>query len=349
MRAVRVDGPRRVSIIETPRPAVVDPGDAIVRVTTSSIGPAELEQFARPATDRAAVTLGGACAGIVDETGRAVSRWRVGDAVVVPAALRLPAGDPARGLARSSLARSDPSGRDAGLAVLGRDLPGTLAGWVRVPAADANAVALPRPAELAASAAVAAGEFATALRACRQAARARPRSVCVVGCGPTGLAFLLAWKATAAERGTAGSLFAADPSPFRVAVARRLGATGVVVRDEAEAAAELRAKIGGSFDLVVAGPECEGASTGVASCLADPDSGLVALDAPGRCRARFGPTDHPVVPDVKDVADAVDLLAGGSIDLLPLVSHTFPLAEAQAAFDTAFGRARGVLKVLLKP
>jgi threonine dehydrogenase-like Zn-dependent dehydrogenase len=334
LRAVTVDGPGHVSIVEIPRPKAIEAGDAVVRVTTSSIGPAELEQFARPGPGLDRVTPGGACAGIVEETGSAVSRLRVGDAVVVPASLSVPARPlPAHDSTRSTRVTT----------VVGRDLPGSLAGWLRVPAADYNLVALPRPAELDAPVAAAAGAVAVGLKAARRIAAARPRSLCLVGCGPSSLAFLLAWKALSGRSEVQAAVIATDPSPFRRAVARRLGAGAVGLPGESSSTAELAAEVKAkanvvAFDVVVVGPRTENGDLDpeLAASLAGANSATVPLDQAG-------------YSTTADVTDAIRMLDDGSLDVLPLVSHTFPLAEAQAAFDAAAGHSRGVLMVLLKP
>jgi threonine dehydrogenase-like Zn-dependent dehydrogenase len=46
-------------------------------------------------------------------------------------------------------------------------------------------------------------------------------------------------------------------------------------------------------------------------------------------------------------AKAIALLRSGKIDPTPLITHTFPLAEAAKAIDLA--QRPGVMKVLLKP
>jgi threonine dehydrogenase-like Zn-dependent dehydrogenase len=48
-----------------------------------------------------------------------------------------------------------------------------------------------------------------------------------------------------------------------------------------------------------------------------------------------------------DLVHAADLAAAGSIQLGPLISHRFPLAEGGRAFDTL--AARSGLKVIVEP
>ena len=75
MLAVTFPAPGRAELIETPRPALLGPEDAIVLVTTTAIGPWDVAQFLRenPNPDRDTNTPGGEFAGIVVETGENIS------------------------------------------------------------------------------------------------------------------------------------------------------------------------------------------------------------------------------------------------------------------------------------
>jgi threonine dehydrogenase-like Zn-dependent dehydrogenase len=55
-----------------------------------------------------------------------------------------------------------------------------------------------------------------------------------------------------------------------------------------------------------------------------------------------------VGPDVQhDFPIAVDMIAGGAIDVEPLVTHYFPLGQAQEAFSMFAQRRDGVIKAVL--
>jgi threonine dehydrogenase-like Zn-dependent dehydrogenase len=360
--ALRFDGPRRVRIDDLPRPEPLEPGDAVVRVTTTSIEPADLERFAGP-DPWGPVTPGGAFSGVVEATGPGVRRWRPGDAVVVPGSLQLPrsrfAGDhasPPPGPA--SDARPDWRGAsapadDLPVAFLGRDLPGSHAGWVRVPGADLILISLPDPANLDAQAVVAATAYAVGARAAALLRPASPRSVAVVGCDPSGLAFILARKTAKASH--VDNLVAVDSIAPRVLLARRFGARGILLRGgDVLRGGEPGGRTEPSrFDAVVVGPKVEGASLELARDLAAPGAAIVLLDSP-RTGWAAAPERLPAgcqlagVPGYPEIESHIDSLRAGKLDLLPLISHTFPLADAPAAFGAALGRDRGIFKVLLK-
>lgn len=316
-----------------------EPGDAIVRVTTTSIGPADLERYAGP-DPWGPVAPGGACAGVVEATGEEVRRWRPADSVVVPTTIRVV------GI------------RSPAFAVFGRDLPGSHSGWVRVPAADGNLVSLPDPLVTEAQAVVAAEAYAIGTRAAvRLAAGPRLESVCVVGCDTACLAFISAWKSLKDKAAEAGPLVAADTAPGRVMLARRMGALGVVLGTGASQAGAIRERASReAFGAVVVGSKVEGASLETARQLAAPGASVILLDPPGvgwsTDRAPSGDTDATVTvagfPSVSEIEALVASVQVGGLDLLPFISHTFPLAEAGTAFESALKRERGFLKVLMK-
>jgi threonine dehydrogenase-like Zn-dependent dehydrogenase len=342
-----LDGPRRLRIDEVAKPAVLAPDDAVVRVTTAAIGPLDLERYGGPDPSQA-MTPGGACAGIVEEVGRDVRRLRLGDVVLAPSALR-----------PNIAAMPERTGdRQAAPLVLGRDIAGSHAGWIRVPAADLNLVSVPDPLSLEAQAVVAAETYAPGALAADLLAPSSPSTVAVIGCDPSALAFILAWMP---RKPASGRVIAADSVPGRVLFARRLGAAGVVDRS-ADAAGRAMRRAGECdfFDAVVVGTRIERADMDLALGLAKPDGVIVTLDPPGTGWSTPGRADGAGAqkalrissagyPSMAQLDELVSNIRDGALDLLPLVSHTFPLAEAATAFESAFGRERGFLKVLLKP
>jgi L-iditol 2-dehydrogenase len=47
------------------------------------------------------------------------------------------------------------------------------------------------------------------------------------------------------------------------------------------------------------------------------------------------------------LAPAIEMVARGAVDLDPLATHHFPLAEAQAAFELVAGYRDGVVKAII--
>lgn len=84
MKALVYHGPGKYAWEDKPRPAIQDPGDAIVRITTTTICGTDLHILKG---DLPAVTdgriLGHEGIGVVEQVGTAVSEFHVGDKVII--------------------------------------------------------------------------------------------------------------------------------------------------------------------------------------------------------------------------------------------------------------------------
>ena len=85
MRALTWQGDRRVSVEDVPDPVIEEPGDVIIRVTSTAICGSDLHLYGvlGPFLKKGDV-LGHETMGIVEEVGSAVSTLAVGDRIVVP-------------------------------------------------------------------------------------------------------------------------------------------------------------------------------------------------------------------------------------------------------------------------
>jgi threonine dehydrogenase-like Zn-dependent dehydrogenase len=179
------------------------------------------------------------------------------------------------------------------------------------------------------------------------------QTVVVVGQGPMGLLFTLLLTRLAVRR-----LIAVDLLPYRLEMSRRMGATDVINAAEMDAAAAVMELTGGiGADLVVeAVGEPETLVGGID--LIRRGGTILAFGVPHRADyelpfARFfrkeGQLVASVGPNVPvDFPIAVDMIAQGRLDVTPLITHRFPFAEAQQAFDTFAERRDGAIKVLLE-
>ena len=85
MLAMNYRGPLRVRIDQKPRPELLHPQDAIVRVTRSCICGSDLHLYNGSVPDtRPGMTFGHEFCGIVEEVGPEVQKLKVGDHVLVP-------------------------------------------------------------------------------------------------------------------------------------------------------------------------------------------------------------------------------------------------------------------------
>ena len=85
MRAVTWQGRRKVSVDTVPDPAIKEPSDAIIRVTSTNICGSDLHLYeVLGAFMSPGDILGHEAMGVVEEVGGEVDNLKVGDRVVIP-------------------------------------------------------------------------------------------------------------------------------------------------------------------------------------------------------------------------------------------------------------------------
>ena len=214
MRAVVFEGIGAVRVRDVPDPVVIEPGDAIVRVTRAAICGSDLHHVHGKTPLDPGDVIGHEAVGVVERIGPDVGRFAVGDRVVV-------AFDIACGAcwfcANGRSALCDDVRMLGGGPFLG-SLPGAQAELVRVPVADVNLLRIPDGLED--ERALFVGDvLTTGYVAAASADVASGSTVAVVGAGPVGFFCMQAARALGAER-----VFGIDPDPARLELARAAGA-----------------------------------------------------------------------------------------------------------------------------
>jgi threonine dehydrogenase-like Zn-dependent dehydrogenase len=339
MRALLVERPGASAVAEVAEP-VAGPGEVLVEVAAAGICGSDLELLdgRRPAAYvRYPVVPGHEWAGRVVATGPGVAGFAPGDPVV------------AEGLRTCGVCARCAEGRTnlctAGYAETGFTHPGALAERVAVPAGLLHRLPAGRPVEPAAllepAACVASGLL--------EAGMPLPGSrVAVVGDGPLGLlALLLLGTVTPAELVLVGA------RPARSALGPACGASRVVAAGDRAALAGLA----GRFDAVV---EATNAPQGAATALALLRRGgsAVLLGISGAGRPAIDP-DTVTLNQLRVQGGfaasrrawrlVVGLYADGILDPAPLVTHHYPLAEADRAFAALGAPGGDAVKVLVHP
>ena len=214
MRGVIMHGPGDVRLEHREKPTIVEPTDAIIRVTSACICGSDLWPYRGAEDAEWPVPMGHEYVGVVEEVGADVRNVAVGDFVVGS----FFASDNTCQICRAGY-QTHCIHRQPGAAT------GSQSEYLRVPLADGTLVATPtRPTPeqerglLAASDVLGTGWFAAV------AAEAGPgKTVAVVGDGAVGLLGILAAKQLGAER-----IIAFSRHADRQALARKFGATDIV-------------------------------------------------------------------------------------------------------------------------
>ncbi len=229
MKAVVYEDLRRVGVREVADAAIEDPGDAVVRVSSSAICGTDLHMYDGRTGAEPGSVLGHEPVGTVEQTGPSVATVARGQRVVVPTHLFCGlCFNCARGYTAACLrVRPGQFGAAYGYAGMG-PYRGAQAELLRVPFADANLVRLPGEPldQLEDDFVLLADAFVTGWHATELAGVAEADSVAVFGAGAVGL--LAAYSALL--RG-AGEVYVVDRVPERLDKAAELGAIPVDFSD----------------------------------------------------------------------------------------------------------------------
>lgn len=332
----------RFQLLEKPRPILQDSRDAIVRVTLSSICTSDLH-IKHGSVPRAVpgITVGHEMVGVVEEIGEKVSTVRPGDRVTVN--VETFCGECffcQNGWVNNC---TDPNGGWA----LGCRIDGGQAEYVRVPYADQGLDKIP-PQVSDLQALLVGDVLATGYWAAQIAEIHPGDTVLIIGAGPTGLCTL-----QCALLHQPGQVVVCESDPLRRRfVAEQYPQVEVVAPEQAEDRVKALSLHGGADAVLeVAGtPE----SFQLAWQCARPN-GVVTIVA-----LYDGPQTLPL-PDMygKNLifktggvdgchcGEILELIAAGKIDTTPLITHTYPLKDIEAAYDLFENRRDGVIKVAI--
>ncbi len=332
----------KFQLLEKPRPILQDSRDAIVRVTLSSICTSDLH-IKHGSVPRAVpgITVGHEMVGVVEEIGEEVSTVRPGDRVTVN--VETFCGECffcQNGWVNNC---TDPNGGWA----LGCRIDGGQAEYVRVPYADQGLDKIP-PQVSDLQALLVGDVLATGYWAAQIAEIHPGDTVLIIGAGPTGLCTL-----QCALLHQPGQVVVCESDPLRRRfVAEHYPQVEVVAPEQAEDRVKALSLHGGADAVLeVAGtPE----SFQLAWKCARPN-GVVTIVA-----LYDGPQTLPL-PDMygKNLifktggvdgchcGEILELIAAGKIDTTPLITHTYPLKDIEAAYDLFENRRDGVIKVAI--
>ncbi|WP_287933221.1 zinc-dependent alcohol dehydrogenase family protein [Arthrobacter sp.] len=349
MKALIYHGPGKKTWSDAPRPQLIQPGDAIVQVDTTTICGTDLHILKGdvPAVQVGRI-LGHEGVGTVVETGSAVHGLAVGDRVLISCIKSCGHCANCRsGLYSHCLGEEGQSGIGW---VFGHLIDGTQAEYVRVPYADNSLYKLPDGVSDA-EAVMLSDILPTGFEIGVLAGGVSPGDVvAVIGTGPVGLAAI----ATAGLCG-AGTIVAIDRDANRLEQARGFGATDTVDSSDP-----------GWKDKVLALTDGAGVDVAIEAVgLPETFSMAVSLARPGGHIANVGvhgasvtlPLQELWIQNISITMGLVNtnttpmllkLVAGHKIPAAKFATHTFTFDQVMEAYDT-FARAAETkaLKVII--
>jgi threonine dehydrogenase-like Zn-dependent dehydrogenase len=222
VKAVVFEDIDRVALEEVPEPTIEEPGDAIVRITAAGICGSDLHFLHGKAPLSPGDTIGHEGVGVVEEVGSEVRRFGPGARVVI--AFDIVCGD--CWYCRHGQTALCEDFQMLGGGAFGGNLLGAQAERVRVPSADVNLLPIPDGMEderaLFVGDILTTGYYGTAI------ADIQPGdTVVVVGAGPVGFFCI-----QAARLHGAGEVLALDMEADRLALAEKVGATPINVKEQ---------------------------------------------------------------------------------------------------------------------
>lgn len=333
-------GHGRIELREKPKPELLDPRDALVRVTLGSICTSDLH-IKHGSVPRAVpgVTVGHEMVGVVEEVGSAVSTVRPGDRVTVN--VETFCGECffcRHGYVNNC---TDPQGGWA----LGCRIDGGQAEYVRVPHADQGLNRIPEG--VSDEQALFVGDIlATGFWAARISEITEEDTVLILGAGPTGICTLLCVRLRHPKR-----IIVCEASPERRRFVRE-HCPEVLVTDPAACRDFVAAHSdhGGADRVVeVAGGED---TFRMAWMCARPNAVVTVVALYDRPQTLPLPemygknlTFKTGGVDGCDCAEILRLIGAGELDTTPLITHRFPLSRIGEAYELFEHRCDGVIKV----
>jgi threonine dehydrogenase-like Zn-dependent dehydrogenase len=345
MRAAYMYGAGDVRVVDVPDPAIVEPTDAVVRVTAACVCGSDLHPYHGMPDRPAGRPMGHEFIGVVEEVGVDVATVRPGDFVIAPFVWS----DGTCEFCREGLYTSCVHGGGGW-----GSLPGTggQAEAVRVPYADGTLVVVPEPVDpaLIPSILTLSDVYGTGWHAAVTGGAAPGRTVAVIGDGAVGLLAVLSARLLGAER-----IILMGRHRDRTDLGVEFGATDVVAERGDEGVARVKELTAGDGAHVVL--EAVGYLEAYEQALGivRPGGSISRVGVPQYVEAPAGRTlftrnvtlTGGVAPVRAYIEDLLPGVLDGSVQPGRVFDTELPLDDAAEAYRRM--DARESLKVLLRP
>jgi alcohol dehydrogenase len=337
-------GPEQTGWEDVPAPAIVDDTDAIISVELTTICGTDLHilkgDLPTVADGR---ILGHEAVGTVETVGRAVTTVSPGDRVLVSCVTSC---------GRCRYCREGSFGQCLGGGgwILGNEIDGTQAEYVRVPFADTSTTLIPSGVGDEAVLMLA-DILPTAYEVGAVNGRVRPGdTVVVVGAGPIGLSAILACRLY-----SPGRLVAVDLVAARLDAAKQFGADAVIDPSAEDAVASVMAMTGGlGADVAI---EAVGTPATFELCarLVRPGGRVANIGVHGQAATLHleelwsrNVTITTGLVDTWSTPTLLKLVESGQLDPRRFVTHCYSMDDAMTAYETFAAAAEtAALKVVM--
>lgn len=351
MRATVFRGVNRFGLeeVEKPRAGV---GEAVIRMTLTTICGTDLHIVRGEYPVKEGLIIGHEPVGVIDELGPGVTGYQVGDRVLVGAIT--PCGQCLACLSGSLSQCGHGGGWEAlGGWRMGNTMNGAQAEFIRVPFAQANLAKIPDG--LTDEQVVLLADIASTGFSGAESGGVRiGDAVVVMAQGPIGLCASIGARLMGASL-----VIGVDGDDARLKFAKRMGVDVVLDYRQQDVVAEVKRLTGGGVDVAIEALGTQQTFENALRCLR-PGGTLSSLGVySGKLQMPYdafaaGLGDHRVVttlcPGGKErMRRLMEVVRSGRVDLTPLITHRFKLAEIQEAYSLFGERRDGVIKVAIRP
>jgi alcohol dehydrogenase len=351
MKATVFHGVDDIRIEEVPRP-VPGPGEAVIRVTLTTICGTDLHIVRGEYPVRPGLIIGHEPVGVIDALGAGLTGYEVGERVLVGAIT--PCGQCSACLCGHLSQCGHGAGYEAtGGWRFGNTIHGAQAEYLLVPYAQANLAKIPD--DLTDEQVILLADIASTGFSGAESGGVRiGDAVVVFAQGPIGLC------ATAGAKLMGASLIiGVDGDDTRLAMSRQMGADVVLDYRKVDVIEEVRKLTGGGVDVAIEALGTPETFESSLRCLR-PGGTLSSLGVySGKLQVPHdafaaGLGDHRIVttlcPGGKErMRRLMEVVRHGRVDLTPLLTHTFPLDRITEGYRVFGERLDGVLKVAIRP
>lgn len=344
MKALVYHGPGQKSVDECPIPTIKSPTDAIVKMLKTTICGTDLHILKGDvATCTPGRILGHEGIGVVHEVGAGVTAFKEGDRVLISC---ISACGTCENCRRGMYSHCATGGW-----ILGNQIDGTQAQYVRTPHANTSLYAIPHGVDEEALVMLS-DIFPTSFECGVTNGRVQPGStVAIVGAGPIGLAALLGAQFYSPAR-----VIVIDSDANRLSVARKLGATDTIDNADGKAADAVKAMTNGrgvdaAIEAVGVPATFQLCEDVVAAGGVIANIGVHGKPAPLHLETLWS-ANIAITTRLVDTVSTPMLLrtvASGKVDPRLLITHHFPFERILDAYDTFGNAARTkALKVIIE-
>ena len=326
MRATIMYRAGDVRVENVPDATIVNPTDALVRVTRACICGSDLWPYKDLAPTEKGRPMGHEAIGVVEAVGADVRKVKKGDFVVMPFAFS----DGECAFCHEGLQTSCVHGGFFGFS---EGVGGAQAEAIRIPLADGTLFVLPVREDnaLVASLLTLSDVMGTGHHAAVTARVSRGKKVAVVGDGAVGLCGMIAAKRLGAEQ-----IILLGRHPARIALAKAFGATDIVSERGDEAVERVR-KLTGGFGV-----------HSVLECVGNEQAMLTAVNIsrPGGAVGRVGVPHYPGIPAWEPTFYKNITISGGPAPVRAYIEELLPdVLEGRIQPGRVFDRVIGIDEV----